>query len=390
MLKRLFLCVLTCLIPCAPLAAQTPKVRISAWYWLNSAPKSEWQRDFKQMKQLGFTDVMMCWGLDLTGVVTRKHETTEAIGLAKRAGLGTYLIIWQPSANSLKRNPKYMQVDSTGKAYDRFDVFNSEWRNTEWKDYLTSVAKAYAHVPGFSGYVFDDSFGSVGTISYNDWEKKHFGAPLPKKPGDPRWDEWTKARQGWWADWGKDTVRFIRAVDPNRDHIIYVEDSIGGLTSPEKPLGAGFNLSSAIEPFDAVGGYTTSQWTSAPDSDKKVEKANLDALKIIRSAVGPTKPIIFTFWTANILEERKPGPAVHPTAKEIEQICQIALNFGVRHLDMYGYRIGEYDVTREQMAKMMPPEPAPYVVTGQFPHKFMWDRPEIHAELGRYLRSLNK
>lgn len=27
-------------------AAQQPKVQVSAWYWLNSAPKTEWESDF--------------------------------------------------------------------------------------------------------------------------------------------------------------------------------------------------------------------------------------------------------------------------------------------------------------------------------------------------------
>jgi hypothetical protein len=56
---------------------------------------------------------------------------------------------------------------------------------------------------------------------------------------------------------------------------------------------------------------------------------------------------------------------------------------------MYGYRIGEYRATREEMARMVPREPVPYMLTGQFPQKFMWDRPEIQTELGAYLRSLN-
>jgi hypothetical protein len=56
---------------------------------------------------------------------------------------------------------------------------------------------------------------------------------------------------------------------------------------------------------------------------------------------------------------------------------------------MYGYRIGEYRVSKEEQARMVPPEPAPYVLTGQFPQKFMWDRPEIHDELAKYLRGLN-
>jgi hypothetical protein len=57
---------------------------------------------------------------------------------------------------------------------------------------------------------------------------------------------------------------------------------------------------------------------------------------------------------------------------------------------MYGFRIGEYRVSREDMARMVPAEPAPYILTGQFPQKFMWDRPEIHTDLGNYLRGLNQ
>jgi hypothetical protein len=42
------------------------------------------------------------------------------------------------------------------------------------------------------------------------------------------------------------------------------------------------------------------------------------------------------------------------------------------------------------MARMVPAEPAPYILTGQFPGKFMWDRPEIHQELSKYLIGLNQ
>lgn len=370
--------------------AQPPKVRLSAWYWLNSAPKNEWQSDFADMKRMGFTDVLMCWGLDLGGVVTRKHETTEAIAMAKKAGLGTYLIVWQPTANALKRDPKYMQVDSTGKAYDRFDVFNREWRSTEWKDYLEDVARTYGHQPGFSGYVFDDSFGASGTISYGAYEEKVFGAPLPRKPSDPRWAEWTKARQQWWEDWAIDTMKYIRAVDPDTSHIVYIEDSLGSITNPERPEGAGLDFGRAARHFDAVGIYQVPTWTSDPDSVKKVSAQTAFDLNLVRKAVGPNVPMVFTFWVANHIEERNPGPAVHPTAAEIEDVCNDALHLGVKHLDMYGYRIGEYQVTREQMKQMMPPEPAPYTITGQFPHKFLYDRPEVKKQLGEYLRSLNK
>jgi hypothetical protein len=56
---------------------------------------------------------------------------------------------------------------------------------------------------------------------------------------------------------------------------------------------------------------------------------------------------------------------------------------------MYGYRIGDYVIKKEDMAQWVPPAPAPYKLTGQFPQKFLWDRPQTHQELANYLRSLN-
>jgi hypothetical protein len=115
-----------------------------------------------------------------------------------------------------------------------------------------------------------------------------------------------------------------------------------------------------------------------------------DAIESVRKLIGPEKEIVYTFWSANIAEERKPGPAAFPTASQIQEICQRALKLGVRHLDMYGYRIGDYAVARKNLARMVPAEPAPYILTGQFPQKFIWDRPEIQMDLGNYLRSLNQ
>src|SRR5712671_6383817 len=107
----------------APARESKPQVRVSAWYWLNSAPKANWEGDFTTMKNLGFTDVLLCWGLDLAGIVTRKAETKQAMQWAHKAGIGVYLIVWQPSANSLTRSPEFMQVDGNGKVLETFDVF---------------------------------------------------------------------------------------------------------------------------------------------------------------------------------------------------------------------------------------------------------------------------
>jgi hypothetical protein len=152
----------------------------------------------------------------------------------------------------------------------------------------------------------------------------------------------------------------------------------------------GVDFARVAQHFDAVGGYTMPKWTSAADSDQKVSKLTKDAIEGVRKIIGPKKKMIFTFWSANIAEEFAPGPAVYPSAAQIQSICEEALKLGIRHLDMYGYRIGQYRATRAEMARMMPAEPAPYLMTGQFPQKFMWDRPEIHTELGKYLRSLNQ
>ncbi len=365
-----------------------PRVRVSAWYWLNSAPKADWEGDFITMKNLGFTHVLVCWGLDLAAITTRKAETRQAMQWAHKAGLGVYLIVWHPSANSLTRAPEFMQVDATGKQLDTFDTFNPQWRATQWKSYLQDIAKTYGQEPGMAGYVFDDSFGGAN-ISYGDYEQKAFGGVLPRKPEDPRWQEWTKARQGWWEDWAKDTVQFIRAVDANRAHELYLEDTVGSISSAAVHARTGLDFARVAQHFDAVGGYTTPTWTTNLYSDKKVLQSTRDAVEKVRNVVGPGAKIVYTFWSANISEERKPGPASFPTAAQIRGVCEVALQSGVRHLDMYGFRIGEYQATRDEMARMVPPEPAPYVLTGQFPQKFLWDRPEVHAELAKYLHGLN-
>jgi hypothetical protein len=101
MLRRFMFCCAIALLGAGATAwAQEakPQVRVSAWYWLNSAPKENWEGDFTTMKNLGFTDVLLCWGLDLAGIVTRKTETKQAMEWAHKAGIGVYLIVWQPVA----------------------------------------------------------------------------------------------------------------------------------------------------------------------------------------------------------------------------------------------------------------------------------------------------
>ncbi|HZZ42150.1 MAG TPA: hypothetical protein VFE58_04375 [Tepidisphaeraceae bacterium] len=390
MLKHLFILFLVLAFASPSVIAEShhPRVRISAWYWLNSAPHSDWKGDFTTMKQMGFTDVLLCWGLDISAVATRKTDTKLALQYAHEAGIGVYLLIWHPHANSLPQDPKFMQISADGKQLPAFDVFNPEWRSTQWKSYLQDVASTYRNEPALTGYAFDDSF-SGGVYSYGPFEQQAFGSPLPHKPSDPNWDKWVKIRQQWWEDWASDTVSYIRSADPDPNHEIYIEDTVGSITNTKRADDKGLDFARVAMHFDAVGGYTTPVWSDSPDSAAKVSKLTTNAIQSVRKIIGPGKKMIYTFWSADISEERKPGPAAHPTAAEIQSVCEDALKLGVFQLDMYGYRIGEYKATREEMARMVPPEPAPYILTGQFPQKFIWDRPEIHDALAAYLHTLN-
>lgn len=393
MFKRVLAIAIIFLCATATICAQTPKVRVSAWYWLNSAPKTDWQGDFLTMKNLGFTDVLLGWGLDVAGVGTRIPDTQRAIRLAHQAGLGAYIIVWQPQANSMPRHPEFMQVDSVGHQLTSFDVFNPKWRSTQWKTYLQKLATAYGHEPGMAGYVFDDSFGSGGTgvISYGAYEKEAFGEPLPTKPGQPRWDAWVKAREGWWEDWARDTSSYIRAIDHNPQHEIYLEDHLPDIVDAQRVNNRGLDFNRVAKHFDAVGGYTTTSWSSSTDSGTQAAEKTTEAINAIRKMIGPNKEMIYTFWVANPPEERKSGAAQYPTAEQIKLICSAALKLGIRHFDMYGYRIGDYLLKPgTTMTDWVPPDPAPYKLTGQFPQKFLWDRPEIHQELADYLLNLNR
>lgn len=378
-------------------------LRISAWYWLNAAPKNEWRHDFQKMAQLGFTHVALCWGLDSAAWRLRVEDTKDALAYCRRAGLGAYFIVWHPVHNSLARRPEFQQVDSGGHLRFAFNTFNSKWRETQWKEYLQTVARLYAQNPAFAGYIFDDSFsigpiGGIGGsggpasdrfISYSDDDRLRFGKALPKQPSDPAWEAWTQARAAWWEDWARDTNRFIRAVDKNTSHEVYLEDEQHVL-SQQTHNSTGVDFGQVARAFDAVGAYTEPQWDEKPGSSGRAAEQTRRVIQKTREAVGPGKKVIYTFWVGNILELRTPGPAKYPTFDQIQQICEAALQSGIRHLDMYGYRIGDYLVTDENWPLKRPPATGPYPLTDPFPGKYLYDRPELQQPLEKYLHELRR
>jgi hypothetical protein len=401
-LKSLAIVVLAAPVLLAHSASSRDPVRVSAWYWLNAAPRSEWAADFHHMQRLGFTDISLCWGLDSAAWRFRVDDTKYALDLAAEAGLGVYLIVWHPTHNSLPRKPQFQQMDAGGNFRFTFDTFNATWRNTQWKQYLQTIANLYAKQPAFAGYIFDDTFGMGGIgaidggpgtpqqqyVSYNDFDVKAFGRQPPKSPSDPAWQDWTAARSKWWVEWSSDTMRFIREVDHNPSHEIYVEDSVNTVFGSQVRDRVGLDFGKAAGPWDAVGLYTEPAWDASPDSGRKQAEMTRKILAKTRAEIGSKKEIIYTFWSGNSSELRTAGPAKFPTVAQIRELCEAALSVGIRHLDMYGYRIGDYLVTAQNWPQKRPPESGPYPVTGQFPKKYLNDRTELHEELGSYLRSL--
>ncbi|MGH9667295.1 MAG: hypothetical protein ACRD9L_22970, partial [Bryobacteraceae bacterium] len=251
------------------LPAGKPPVRISAWYWLNAAPPGEWDADFRAMHNLGFTDAILCWGLDAAAFGTRTADTHRALQFAARHQLGAYLMIWHPTHNSLPRAPEFQQVDVSGNRRFTFDTFNSQWRQSQWKGYLQKVAAEYKADAGLAGYVFDDSF-SIGPIdhfggpggnrkdefiSYGAADARLFGSQPPRSQADSAWAKWVAARAGWWEDWARDTSAFIRAIDANPKHELYLEDTDHALTDDIRNR-VGVDFGRIARHFDAVGAYT--------------------------------------------------------------------------------------------------------------------------------------
>lgn len=420
-------------------------LRISTWYWLNSINKERWEKDFQSAAQTGFTDLVLCWGLDGAGSLNQKDNTFLALDLCKKYNLKAYLFMWHPIHNSLPRQAEFQQVDNKGNLLFTFNLFNRQWRETQWREYLQSVAQMYKDHPAFSGYVLDDTFGvgpignfggdtqNMGSfVSYSAYDFGRFREFLQAKYslpslnqawetkfGDwaqiepPReitatnevaWRDWTNARREWLREWANDTVKFIREIDSNSEHEVYIEDTLYALgvisfdsKSSVRPITLndvfGLDFGYVVQPFDAVCGYTYFSWDS-PDALENAKLLTEKALKITREKIGPDKKIIYTFWTADINID-KPLPVNYPDSNQIIAIAQVALDLGIRHIDYYGFRIGDWRVRADEWPLMRPNKDIDYTIMRPFIGRFLWDRPEVlkqlkekHQELkARYIMS---
>ena len=374
-------------------------VRVSSWYWLNSTDKAQWPRDFKAMKDLGLTDVVLVWGLDAVAFSTRVGDSHEAMRAAYKAGLGSYLFVWHARHSALPHQEQFQQVDAGGHVLFAFDVFNREWRETQWKRYLQTLAREYGHEPGMAGYVFDNSFaiGNIGAIdgpapspaesylSYGKAEAKMFGRQPPTSPEDPAWGAWTEARQEWWAQWAKETRAAIRAIDPDPRHEIVLEDGENTI-DPDAESRAGFTLGRVTSSFDTMTAYWAPRYSK--DSAEKIGGDVRGYLARMRTAIGTDKPLGFTLRLSDDATEDLPGHADHPTLEQVEGAVDAALAAGVRHIDLYGYRMGIYHLDGAGWRHYQPGTGREYPLTGQVEGKFLADRPELRDGLKAYLKKI--
>ena len=385
------------LAPQADATSDTHHVAVSCWYWLNSTQKSQWPQDFKAMKRLGITDVVLVWGLDASAFATRTADSHEAIRAADTSGLGSYLFVWHARHNALPRTSEFAQRDAAGEQLFAFDAFNPRWRRTQWKHYLQTIARAYGKQQGFGGYVFDNSFaiGDIGAIdgaapsadndyiSYGSVERRLFGKPLPMSPRDPAWAEWTGARQQWWAQWAADTHAAIRAVDPDTRHRIILEDGENTI-DPDTESRVGLKLRNVVEHFDMMSAYWAPNYLS-PDANDKLALGVTNYLQRMREAIGPDKELALSLRLSDGDTEDAPGHADRPTIAQMQMLIDAALSMGVRHIDLYGYRMGVYHLDGPGWRQYQPGKSSEYPLTGQIEGKFLVDRPELWPELTHYL-----
>ncbi|MDW8240966.1 MAG: beta-galactosidase [Acidobacteriota bacterium] len=422
-------------------------MRFSTWYWLNSAPQAEWDKDFRTIAESGFSHVVLCWGLDLSAFRYRQAESRYALALCEKYGLKAYLVIWHPSHNTLVLEAKreHRQVDNRGNLRFSLNLFHRQWRRTQWRGYLHQITRTYKDMKGLGGYVFDDSFGigpvsEVGPIrsgeavagdfvSYSDYDKAEFRRWLKQKYGSlhnlnrawghtrsdghpedyrkwneiepPRkilneriWDDWVEARTQWLTEWASETMRFIREVDPDPAHEVYIEDeqrALGTFSWPSsdatRPISlrdvVGVHFGRVVQPFDAVGVYPAFAWDK-PQALEQALAVTENLLSETRRQVGPHKKIVYTFWASDV-DVAKREPLTRPTGQEIIRVTEEAMKLGIRHIDYYGYRIGDWRVTLEEWQQLRPGKSRTYPLTKPLRHKFLDDRPDVLRVLAEFI-----
>ena len=233
-------------------------------------------------------------------------------------------------------------------------------------------------------------------IEAGNWEKIEPPQKITET-NQAAWSDWCEARSQWYQEWGIDTMKFIREADPSPDHEVYLEDGqyvLGLETQRSKSsfrpvtvkdtLGLQFGVAAA--PFDAVCGYTAFRW-EIPDALAKAVQRTRETLEFTRSKVDKQKKIIYTFWVGD-LDTDKPLPLKHPDAQQIMAVTQSALDLGIRHVDYYAYRVGDWRADNAEWEVRRPGPNVDFPLTKPMPGRYLCDRPDLLKALGVQLHQL--
>ena len=292
----------------------------------------------------------------------------------------------------------------------------------------------------FAGYFFDDTFGigPVGSfggepgkargdfVSYSAhdiagfrrWLRNKYGAlqklekAWQQKFSDwesvepPReitienktsWEDWCQARRQWLREWSVETVKFIRVVDKSFDHAICLEDGEYILGKPRKikssvrpvtmrdTLGMDFGFVAA--PFEEFCAYSAYRW----DVTDALETARENLTGTIQSASAhgtDRKKVACAFWVADV--DTNKAKLDLPSASQIISLAEAAITLGVRHVNYYAFRVGDWRVSEQDWPAARPGANLNYPVTKPLPGRYLCDKPDLLRELAERHRQLKE
>lgn len=362
---------------------------MGTWYWLDAAPPDEWDADIANIKRLGYDYLVLCWGTDMTLFQRKVKETRRMLEICARHGLRVYLTVW----SAMEMFPHvggrtHQQVDDQGFKRNYYNLWNETWRRGPYRRCLQSIARSYRDCPALRGYLFDDTFASVGrkgggnTISYDcgDIERfrrfmrKRYGAPSvlhlfwghlpnyrnhplkswqavtpPRQPSEPYWIEWYEARAQWYEEWARDTKEFIAAEDPGRE--LFLLDGGGIVANLREDRGIDFTRVAPY--FDVVMLYAMPSGFDRPVVDMQPILAAIGFMVRRTRELAPGKKVAFDFHVYQPFDNEhydRPSAWPYPNLEQIRQMTETAARAGANLVDHYGYRIGNWRLLRKRGA----------------------------------------
>lgn len=345
------------------------------WYHLNSGPREEWEEDIHNIRALGYDYIVVCWGKNAVLLREKVEDTLEMMAICDRCGLGVYLCVWSGNMMYPYLGEDNHQMDDKGCIRNFYNLWNHEWRNGVYKEYLQDVARSYCHCPALKGYHFDDTFASYDVkqrtggryTSYHRQDVERFQCWLKERypdvftlnrflssehyygidhpqyqswneiepPTDPEshlWLEWYLARSHWYEDWARETSEFIREIDPL--HELYVEDG-GRIAGIRREL-RGIDLARIAKHFDVVALYEMPFGFEQPEVDMDPIHSVIDYVVSSTRRLAPGKQIGTCYHVYPPLGKDISWP--YPDMAQIESMTEQAIKSGADKVEQYAYR----------------------------------------------------